>query len=71
MTDIEEGNFRKTKHDCGGNLEVAAQSDVADELIQQADGKGVEMVFMSEDSTQGKQLMLGFKGIAAMLRYRR
>jgi len=71
VTDIEEGNFRKAKHECGGNLEVIAQSDVVDELIQQSETKGVEMVFMSQDSTQGKQLMLGFQGISAMLRYRK
>jgi peptide chain release factor subunit 1 len=71
ITDIEEGNFRKTKHECGGNLEAISQTDVVDELIQQTETKGVEMVFMSADSTQGQQLMLGFKGIAAMLRYRK
>jgi peptide chain release factor subunit 1 len=71
ITDVEEGNFRKSKHECGGNLEVVTQTDVVDEMIAQAETKGVEMVFMSADSTQGQQLMLGFKGIAAMLRYRK
>ncbi|MDE1865598.1 MAG: peptide chain release factor aRF-1 [Candidatus Micrarchaeota archaeon] len=71
LEEIEEGNFRRSKHDCGGNLEVVSQGDVIEELIEQAEKGGVEMVFMASDSAQGKQLMLGFKGIGAMLRYRR
>ena len=31
----------------------------------------MEMVFISSESPHGKQLLLGFKGIAAMLRYRK
>lgn len=71
ITDVEEGNFRKAKHECGGNLEVVSEKDVVEELIEIAEKKGVEMVFISSESPHGKQLMLGFKGIAAMLRYRR
>jgi peptide chain release factor subunit 1 len=71
MTDVEEGNFRKTKHECGGNLEMVSQADVVEELIELAEKKGVEMVFISSESPHGKQLLLGFKGIAAMLRYRK
>jgi peptide chain release factor subunit 1 len=71
FTDIEEGNFRKAKHDCGGNLEVVSQKDVIEEMIEDAEKKGVEMVFISSESPHGKQLLLGFRGIAAMLRYRR
>ncbi len=68
---VEEGNFRQQKHDCGGSLEIASQKDVVGELIEQAEGKGVEMVFVTSDSSMGKQLLLGFRGIAAMLRYRK
>jgi peptide chain release factor subunit 1 len=70
-TDVEEGNFRKAKHDCGGTLEVVSQKDVVEDMIEDAEKKGVEMVFISPEEPHGKQLLLGFKGIAAMLRYRR
>ena len=71
MTVVEEGNFRRQKHECGGNLEMVSQKDVIEELIEIAERKGVEMVFISSESPHGKQLLLGFKGVAAMLRYRR
>lgn len=71
ITDVEEGNFRKAKHDCGGNLEAISQSDVVDEMITQAENQGVDMVFLASDSPQGQQLIMGFKGLGAMLRYRK
>ncbi len=71
VTGVEAGNFRQQKHACGGNLEITSQKDVIEDLIEQAEGKGVEMVFVSAESSNGKQLLLGFGGIAAMLRYRK
>jgi peptide chain release factor subunit 1 len=71
ITDVEEGNFRKAKHECDGNLEITSQKDVVEEMIELAEKKGVEMVFISSESPHGKQLLLGFNGIAAMLRYRK
>lgn len=72
MRFIEQGNVRRTKHDVdSGNLDIVSQKDVVEELIDSADKKGVEVVFVSESSQHGRELLLGFKGIAAMLRYKK
>ncbi|MDE1871054.1 MAG: peptide chain release factor aRF-1 [Candidatus Micrarchaeota archaeon] len=69
---IEQGNSRRAKHDDdGGNLDILSQKDVVEELIEIADKKGIEVVFVSVNSPHGNELLLGFKGIAAMLRYRK
>ena len=70
FTAIEQGNFRQSKHACGGNLSMLSQKDVLDELIELADAGGVEVVFISTNSQYGNELLLGFQGIAAMLRHR-
>jgi peptide chain release factor subunit 1 len=67
---VEEGNSREQKHGDGGSLEVIKQSDAIEELIELADSSGVDVVFVSEESQYGKQLLLGLKGIAALLRYK-
>jgi len=71
ITAVEEGNFRQQRHECGGTLEITSQKDAVEDLIEQAEQKNVELVFVSSESSNGKQLLLGFKGIAAMLRYRK
>lgn len=71
ITVVEEGNFRKLKHECGGSLEVVSQKDVVGDLIELADRKNVDVVFVSMDSEKGNELLLGFHGVAAMLRYKR
>jgi len=68
---VEQGNARQTKHGCGGSLEILDQKDPVEKLIEKADTKGIEMVFISEDSQYGSQLLMGFQGIAAMLRYKK
>ncbi|MGI0100518.1 MAG: peptide chain release factor aRF-1 [Candidatus Micrarchaeaceae archaeon] len=67
----EQGNFRQLKHDDEGNLEIVSQKDALEELIEMADSKNLEIVFISTNSQHGNQLLMGFKGIAAMLRYRK
>lgn len=68
---IEQGNTRQQKHSCGGNLSILKESDPVEELIDMADKKGVEVVFVSTDSQYGNELLLGFQGIGAMLKYKR
>jgi len=67
---LEEGNSRQQKHDDGGTLEMVSQKDAIEDLIEMADNSGVDVAFVSDDSQYGRQLLLGFKGIAAMLRYK-
>ena len=71
INSVEEGNMRKTKHEDGGTLEIVSQKDAVGELIEMADKKGIDVVFVSTDSQHGNELLLGFKGIAAMLKYRK
>lgn len=68
---IEQGNNRHTKHEDGGTLEVVSQKDAIEELIEIADKKNIDVVFVSTDSQHGNELLLGFQGIAAMLKYKR
>ncbi len=67
---IEQGNSRKTKHECGANLEIVKQKDAVESLIDQADQMGIEISFVSDDTQYGKELLLGFGGVAAMLKYK-
>ncbi|MCL5099694.1 MAG: peptide chain release factor aRF-1 [Candidatus Marsarchaeota archaeon] len=70
LSEIERGNERKTHHDCGGSLAIVSDKDAIELLIELADKNGVDVVFVSSDSQYGKQLLLGFGGVAAMLKYR-
>ncbi len=67
---LEEGPQRKQKHECGGNLEVVSDVDPVDDLIEMADRNNIDVAFVSSDGQYGKELLLGFHGIAAMLKYR-
>jgi len=72
LTYVEQGNSRHAKHDeDGGNLEVINQKDAIEELIDTADKKNIDIVFVSTENQLGNQLLLGFQGIAAMLKYKR
>jgi peptide chain release factor subunit 1 len=71
VTYIEQGNNRHTKHEDGGTLEIISQKDAIEGLIESADKKGVDVVFVSTNNQYGNQLLLGFQGIAAMLKYKR
>ncbi len=70
FTAIEQGNTRQSKHGCGGTLEMEGQEDAIEKLVELADAGGVEVVFVSTDSQHGNELLLGFQGIAALLRHR-
>lgn len=71
VTFIEQGNSRRVKHEDGGTLEITGQRDAVEDLIEMADKSGIDVVFVSTGSQQGNQLFLGFRGIAAMLKYKR
>ena len=69
-TVVETGNERRKRHEDGGNWEIVSQADAVEQLLDVADRLNVEMVFLPEESQYGKQLLLGFGGIAALLRYK-
>ncbi len=68
---VEQGSSRHAKHEDGGSLEILSQKDAVGDLIESADRKNIDVVFVSTDSQYGNQLLLGFRGIAAMLKYKR
>ncbi len=59
-----------TKHECGGILEPVEKKDAIEELIDLADKGGVDTVFVAGESSLGKQFLMGFAGIGALLRYK-
>ncbi len=67
---LEYGTERLQKHECGANLNIAKEEDAAEELIDMAEAADVPMAFVSSDSSYGKEFLMGFKGIGAILRYR-
>ncbi|MEM3227774.1 MAG: peptide chain release factor aRF-1 [Candidatus Micrarchaeaceae archaeon] len=68
---LEMNGSRQDKHECGGKLEVTGTKDLLAELVDLAEENGIETYFISADSQYGQELLLGFKGVAAMLKYKR
>jgi len=67
---VEKGNARQTRHLEGGSLEIVRATDAIEELIETADNMEVEVAFVSSESQYGKELLLGFGGVAAILKYK-
>jgi peptide chain release factor subunit 1 len=67
---MEIGDHRETRHDDGGTLVVVEKKDAIEELVDMADKNGTEVIFVSNESPLGKEFLMGFKGIAALLRYK-
>lgn len=67
---MEEGNQRHSRHEDGGTLDPVKDIDAIEELLDIADKGGTDTVFVSTDSSYGKELLLGFHGVAALLKYR-
>ncbi len=67
---LEQGEHREAKHDDGGTLEAVSVKDAIEELIDMADKTNAQTVFVSSESSYGKEFLMGFTGIGALLRYR-
>ncbi|MGC8479367.1 MAG: peptide chain release factor aRF-1 [Candidatus Micrarchaeia archaeon] len=67
---VEIGKHREEKHECGGVLEVSNATDIIEELIDQAEASGVEVIFVTGESSYGKEFTIGYQGIGAILRYK-
>ena len=66
----EKGTAIDLNHECGGKLELVKKHDAIEELLNTAEKNNVDTVFISSDGQYGKQLLMGFHGIAALMRYR-
>ncbi|MDE1850589.1 MAG: peptide chain release factor aRF-1 [Candidatus Micrarchaeota archaeon] len=49
---------------------MVEQRDAIEEIIKMADENGVEIQFVSSESSFGKQFLMGFQGVGALLRYK-
>ncbi len=67
---MEIGSNRQQKHECGGKLEIVKEEDAIEELIEIADHTGSDTVFVSSESSFGKQFFMGFGGVGAIIRYK-
>lgn len=70
MEALEQGRSRQTKHSCGGNLAMTQAVDVGEELVDLAESKGINVQFVSSESSYGKEFLMGFRGMGALLRYK-
>lgn len=68
---IEYGGHIESKHaEDGGTLELVEDKDMIEELISIADKNGAETIFVSSESSYGREFLMGFKGVGALLRYK-
>jgi peptide chain release factor subunit 1 len=65
-----ESEVKQKRHECGGTLDPVSSEDAIAELVGLADEGGVDTVFVSSESSYGKEFLMGFKGIGAILRYK-
>ncbi len=55
---------------CGGKLKVKEDVDLINDLIGIAQEKGIPVVFISNDTSEGQQFRATFNGLGAFLRYK-
>ena len=68
---IEDGTAQlDLTHECGGKLDLQKKYDGIEELLNIAEKNNVDTIFISSDGQYGKQLLMGFHGIAALLKYK-
>ena len=67
---VVQGDVVEERHSCGGYLQIVSDVDVVEEVVEIAERSGVAIQFISADSEYGKELLLGFGGIAALLKYK-
>ncbi len=58
-----------TCEQCGESIDQTEREDVIDHLIEIAEQRGTETVFISSDFERGEQLLNAFGGVAGLLRY--
>ncbi len=61
---------QRTHVSCGGVYSTVSTKDALEELIELADKTGAETVFVSSESSYGKEFLIGFGGIGAILRHK-
>ena len=64
------GRYNLACPKCGAGAQVAEERLLIEELAELADASGAEVVFVSTQSSEGKELLRTFGGLGAILRYR-
>ena len=67
---FDEKKFRCGKCGNGNRVEVVAQIDYIDWMMEKANDKSTETRIVSTETAEGEQFFKGFGGIGAILRYR-
>ncbi len=68
---IETGTTRQQKHpEDNGTLEVTGEKDLIEEMVELAEAIGAEIVFISSESSYGREFTMGYQGVGALLRYK-
>jgi len=65
----EDPQKERVHEGCGGAFSTIDVKDGIEELIGLADKNGAETIFVSSESSYGKEFLIGFGGIGALLRY--
>ena len=69
LLDSSEATPTHTCSRCGEEVTDGEREDAIDHLIEIADQRGTETVFVSTDFEKGEQLLNAFGGVAGLLRY--
>ncbi len=55
---------------CGGEIQIIEEKSLIDELAEKAKNSGTEIVLVSSSTSEGKELLKTFGGIAGLLRFK-
>lgn len=69
---LNPGEFRSKEYpcECGKKYQLAEEKDALKEILDEAERQGIDIIFLSDETTEGAQFKNGFGGIGAFLRYR-
>ncbi|WP_181686336.1 peptide chain release factor aRF-1 [Halorhabdus salina] len=69
LVDPDANAPERTCSTCGESMDATDRQDAIEHLIELAEQRGTETVFVSTDFEKGEQLLTAFGGIAGILRY--
>ncbi|MCD6562361.1 MAG: peptide chain release factor aRF-1 [Thermoproteales archaeon] len=55
---------------CGGEVQVIEEKTLIDEFVEKAKNSGAEVILVSSSTSEGKELLKTFGGIAGLLRFK-
>ena len=70
LTLTGHGAEGRERHECGGSLIVVERHDAVERLLERADAAEISVFFISAESRYGNEFLMGFGGVAAMLKHK-